>query len=130
MNDLLKSLREHLTAMIEEIDNYTHADSDNIIIYKKDFKFIKYNGKLNSYIHVFEYKEDIKFTLRLSSSYPYELKIYKDITNGTLDFLILNKIKGYSDGSQVINYSLEPVINTKLRNLYSPLKQEDEEKID
>ena len=91
MNPLLKNLREHLSAMIEEIDAYTHYEEHDIIIRSKEFKHLRHLGKLNSYLHVFEYKAGIKFILRVSPSYNYDYKIYQGLMHGALDMLILNK---------------------------------------
>lgn len=129
MNDLLIKLRQQLVSMIEEIDSYKIPHDDVIIIKKEDFKAINYLGKLNSYLHAFEYKNGVKFTLGESSSYPDELETYKKLSDGTLDILILNKrFEAFKSRSgHEINYNLENKIKTNLRNLYNPLEEQSEE---
>ena len=80
---------------------------------------------LNSYIHVFEYKEGIKFTLRVSPSYSYDYKIYQDFTNGSLDLLILNKQDEYKNGGQIINVvpDLDMVIIINADNRKVPIEK-------
>ncbi|MGZ9676405.1 hypothetical protein [Flavobacterium sp. GNP001] len=120
MKDLLIKLRRQLAAMIEEIDNYNIPSDDTIFIKKEDLKWIKYLGKLNSYINVFEYKQEVIFTLRVSSSYPYDYEIYNKLMDGTLEILILNKREEeYVDSGHLINYTLEDKKNTILRDLYN-----------
>ena len=123
MKDLIIKLRQQLVSMIEEIDNYNIPLDDTIFIQKEDLKWIKYLGKLNSYLHKFEYKGEVKFNLGVSSSYPLELDCYKKLMDGTLELIILNK-KENSDGSSY--YVLEDPIKTKLRNLYNPTVGESE----
>lgn len=75
---------------------------------------------LNSYVHLFEYKRGIKFTLSVSQSYLYHLKVLQGLTNRSLDNIILNKIDDVKLSNRHIrNYSLEPKLHTTLRNLYS-----------
>jgi len=127
MSDLLIKLRQQLVSMIEEIDSYNLPLNETIFIRKDDLKWIKYLGKLNSYIYVFEYKNEVKFTLRVSSSYSYELAKYKELMEGTLEILILKKRnKEYEHSRFSINYDLEEPENTKLRNLYNSPKGENE----
>jgi hypothetical protein len=120
MNDLIIKLRQQLVSMIEEIDNYNIPKDDTLFIKKEDLKWIKYLGKLNSYINVFEYKQEAVFTLRVSSSYPYDYEVYNKLMDGTLEILILNKREEeYQDSGHRINYNLEEKNNTILRNLYN-----------
>jgi hypothetical protein len=128
MENLLKNLRDHLSAMIEEIDAYTHYEDQDIIIKSKEFKHLRHRGKLNSYVNVFEYKDGIKFTLRVSQSYGYDYKIYQGLMDGSLDMLILNKrTEDHETDGHIINYTLEPYVDTKLRNLYRPFEDIDSE---
>lgn len=123
MKDLIIKLRQQLVQIIEEIDSYDIPDDGTIFIQKEDLKWIQYLGKSNSYIHQFEYKNEVKFNLRASSSYPLDFETYKDLLAGTLELIILNK-KESSDGSSY--YVLEDPIKTKLRNLYNPTVGESE----
>ena len=62
MKDLLKNLRQNLSAMIEEIDNNTHNDLDKIDIEKHNFKYIKCIDSERDR-KIFKYKDDIIFIL-------------------------------------------------------------------
>lgn len=129
MNDLLSKLRQQLISMIEEIDNFKADSGDTLILKKEDFKALKYLGKLNSYIHLFEYKEGMKFILRQGDSYPYDLKTYKKLMDGTLEVLILTKCeKEYISSGHSINYELEDIHKTILRNLYKTAEEEKKDK--
>ncbi len=126
MDNLLKTLKEHLVVMVEEIDNYTHANSGDIIIKKEDFKYLNHLELNNNYGHVFEYKSGIKFTLFSNSQTSlYKSVIYSALMDGSLEVLILNKRDDFEVGKHVINYSLETEIKTNLRNLYRPIKEDD-----
>jgi hypothetical protein len=128
MKDLIIKLRQQLVSMIEEIDNYNIPLDDTIFIKKEDLKWIKYLGKLNSYINVFEYKQEVIFTLRVSTSYPYDYEVYNKLMDGTLEILILNKREEeYLDSGHLINYTLEDKKNTILRDLYNTEKQTQSE---
>ena len=121
MNDLLFKLRQQLISMIEEIDNFKTDSEDTLILKKEDFKSLNYLGKLNSYVHVFEYKNGVKFTLSESTSYPHDLGTYRKLMNGSLELLILNKReKEFLSSGHTINYELENINQTVLRNLYFP----------
>lgn len=128
MNDLLLKFRQQLISMIEEIDNYKADIEDTLILKREDFKSLNYLGKLNSYIHVFEYKNGVKFTLRNSSTYSHDFETYRKLMNGTLEFLILNKKeKEYTSSGYTINYELENKNKTVLRNLYFPPEPDNNE---
>jgi hypothetical protein len=128
MNDLILKLRQQLISMIEEIDNFKTASENTLIIKKADFKSINYLGKLNSYIHLFEYKNGAKFILRQGASYPYDLETYQKLMNGTLEILILTKRENeYISSGHSINYELEDKHKTILRNLYSPIEETNDQ---
>ena len=132
MTDLIIKLRQQLVSMIEEIDNYNILLDDTIFIKKEDLKWIKYLGKSNSYIHEFEFKNKVKFSLRVSSSYPLDLDCYNKLMNGTLELIILNKFPNEVADSEALTvfYKLEDPIKTKLRNLYNPIALEKAEESD
>lgn len=129
MKDLIIKLRQQLVSMVEEIDNYIIPLNDTIFIKKEDLKWIKYLGKLNSYLHEFEYKNEVRFKLGNSSTYPLEQTVFLKLINGTLESIILNKFsyKAHDSEEQIIYYKLEDPIKTKLRNLYNPQDEESEE---
>lgn len=125
MKDLLKNLREHLSAMIEEIDNYTQADSDTIIIIRKeDFKYLKHERRAtyNYKFHVFSYKNEFYFRLYMNEVYKQSL--YEKIMKGELDSLILIKLeKEYTYSGFQIQYEIETEENTLLRKAYRPIAE-------
>ena len=124
MNDLIIKLRQQLTSMIEEIDNYKIESIDTIIIKKADFKSIKKIGEISSSAHVFEYLNGVKFILLDYKKSPYNWETYNKFMNGTLEVLILNmrdkifNTKGYS-----INYELEDENKTFRRNFKLPIEE-------
>lgn len=127
MNEILQKLRNELNALILVIDNYQPIVDEVIIINKEDLKYLKWKKKLNSYINVFEYKNTIRFTLPDSGSYPYEIRFYNKIMDGSLERLILNRVVNDSNSenltadsiSNIINYKLEEWQKTKLRDNYN-----------
>ena len=56
INEFLTELKRQLSSMMEIIDNYKMPIEDVIIISKDDLTDLKYIKKLNSYLHLFEYK--------------------------------------------------------------------------
>lgn len=116
MKDLLKNLREHLSALIEEIDNYTHANSEDIIISKEDFKYLKHEraSSNNFRSEIFSYKNEIYFKLNMRDI--YERSLYESIMEGKLDSLILLKLnKKINYLNYEIKYEIESKQNTLLR---------------
>ncbi len=121
MNEKLKevkTLSEHLTNAINEY--FASIDIERVVINKEQFHNIRHLGKLNSYVHVFDYNNGMIFTLPDSgNSYAYEKMHYVKLMSGELEQIVLNKKKTpfISDGYK-INYELEPLEKTKLFNLY------------
>lgn len=125
MEDLLKKLKEHLSAMIEEIDNYIPNNLEDIIIKKQDFKHLHHLRISQNNGHLFEYKDGIKFVLYNSYPNDYHQEVYSAIMDGSLEVLILNKRDDYEKDGHIINYVLETRIKTNLRNLYRPMEEEN-----
>jgi hypothetical protein len=118
-NDILLQLRNDLDAMIEIIDKYQTPLDEVIIIKKEDLTHLKWVRKINSYTHLFEYKNSIRFSLPDSgNSYQYAVGHYKKIMNGTLERLVLNIIEIAGDDLEE-NYKLEEWHKTKMRDLYT-----------
>lgn len=100
------------------MDNLVVKHEDVIVIKKEDFANLRWVKKINSYVHLFEYKNSIRFTLPESgNSYRYQVSFYNKIMDGTIEEIILNKIENKSDSE--VNYKLEDWHKTKLRELYS-----------
>lgn len=118
MNEFLIKLKEQLLAIVEEIDNYSSPSGDLIFIKKEDFRWISHLGRLNSNIHIFEYKDGMKFLV------SDNLTIYKNLMKGTLDEIILQKKENATEGSDghLINYELEGFHHKTLRKLYKEPK--------
>lgn len=124
MNDLLFKLRQQLTSMIEEIDNFKSVPLNTIFIKKVDFKSIKYIAETSSSKHVFEYQKGVKFILYNHENIPYHLETYTKLMNGTLELLILNKCdKVHTTRGYSINYEIENENKTRLRNIYVPIEE-------
>lgn len=108
--------------MIEEIDNYTHANSDDIIISKESFKYLKHDraSRFNSNFECFSYKNGIYFRFQMNDI--YEKSLYERIMEGKLDSLILVKLdKGFTYLNHKIQYEIESKQNTLLRKEYRPI---------
>ena len=121
MNEKLKevkTLSEQLTNAINEY--FASIDIERVVINKEQFHNIRHLGKLNSYVHVFDYGNGMIFTLPDSgNSYAYEKMHYNKLMSGELDQLVLNKKKtSFNFDNYEINYELEPIEKTKLFNLY------------
>ena len=119
MNEILTELKKQLSSMIEIIDNFQSPLDEIIVINKDDLVNLKYIGKSNSYRHIFEFRNSIRFCLPDSgSTYQYEVSHYKKIMDGSIERIILNKLENANEDSE-INYKLEEWHKTKLRDLYS-----------
>jgi hypothetical protein len=119
MNDLLLKLRQQLTSMIEEIDSFNNHNEDTIFIKKEDFKSISFLGNSTVHSYIFEYQNGVKFILDAAKKNPYHHETYTKLMNGTLELLILNKLdKEHISKGHTINYKLEVLNKTLLRNLY------------
>lgn len=119
MNETLNQLRMHLNSMLEIIDKYKEPVDEVVIIRKNDMAELKHLRKINSYLHIFEFRKSIRFYLPDSgNSYQYEASFYKKIFDGTIERIILNKLENSNENSEV-NYKLEEWHKTKLRDLYS-----------
>ncbi len=121
MNENLKKIKilsEELTNAISEYLSIT--EKVRIIIPKVEFKNIRHIGKINSYRHVFKFDTNIYFELPDSGdSYGYEVMHYRKLLSGELEQLILIKLETPSNfNNYTINYQLEPLVKTKLYDLY------------
>lgn len=114
----IKSLSDQLSEAISEY--LLSIEKERIIIPKTEFHKIKHIKKLNSYIHVFQFDNEICFTLPDSgNSYGYAVMHYTKLMSGQLEELILNKVENPSNTDYpIINYRLEPYEKTKLFKLY------------
>lgn len=120
MEETIKQLRAKLDEMNLLLNDLQPIFENDIIITKSDLSHLKWLRKTNSYIHLFEYKNSIRFKLASSGeSYQYQVNFYNNIMNGTIDRIILNKIERDDDPDEV-NYKLEEWHKTRLRDLYSP----------
>ena len=108
---------------VASINEYFESTrQDVIIINKEDFDKIKHLGKINSYIHLFEFNNEILFTLPNSDSYPYANSHFVKLFSGELERIILNKLENpWKENNLFVNYELESEHKTKLRNLYNNL---------
>jgi hypothetical protein len=109
-DQLSKAISEYLTLI----------ETDRIVIVKSQFHNIKLLGKLNSYVHVFDYCNGLVFTLPDSgNSYQYEKMHFLKLMSGELEQIVLNKKNPpVNQDKYIINYELEPAEKTRLFNLY------------
>tara|TARA_R110001592_G_scaffold295677_2_gene565926 strand:+ start:1279 stop:1620 length:342 start_codon:yes stop_codon:yes gene_type:complete len=112
--------------MIEEIDNYTHEDHDNVVIDKNNFTHVDcIDSEENK--KIFKFKDEIIFILDINSYHSastsfYEKDIYKKLLDGTLDMLILNKLdEPILLDSYRVNYKIESYENYSLRRTYKKI---------
>lgn len=118
MEEIVLQLRNKLDEIGKILDNLSVKHDEVIIIKNEDFAYLKWVKKMNSYVHLFEYKNSIRFTLPDSgNSYRYQVNFYNKIMDGSIKEIILNKMDNDSDSE--VNYKLEDWHKTKLRELYS-----------
>ncbi len=118
MLEQLKEIKEKLNQLIQEVERLENAVlSDEVILEKKDFKFIKRFGTRynKNELHVFQYSESIFFQLyglegSLIDDYKYENLIFKSLIE-------MEKIIVTNDGYTLTHF-LEKELDTKLRDAY------------
>ena len=120
MNERLLEIQKQLELLSSLIKEFLYtSEKERIVIEKEDFKYIRHIGKLNSYLHVFEYLNDIVFPLANSSSYPYDFMHYSKLMSGELERIVLIKADhGNKIDGKAVNYKLEPLEKTRLFDLY------------
>ena len=85
MEEIVKQLRNKLDEIGKILDNLEVRHDDVIFIRKEDFSNLKWVKKINSYLHLFEYKNSVRFTLPDSgNSYHYQVSFYNKIMDGTI----------------------------------------------
>ncbi len=127
MNEKLKKIKVLTEELAKAINEYLVSfEMERIIIKKEQFNNIRHLGKLNSYVHVFDYNNGMIFTLPDSgSSYEYEKMHYSKLMSGELEELVIIKKKTpFNSNGYEINYELEPIEKTKLFNLYPTIQSE------
>jgi hypothetical protein len=125
MLDQLKEIREKLNQLIHEVERLEDSlKSEEIIIEKKDFKFIKRRGTGgygSDNWQIFEFKEGIFFDLHDHVRDEYQYHTFKSLLDGTLKRIILLKRKHplkYKSG-KIVTHKLEDKYDTILRDTYN-----------
>ncbi len=122
MNELLLKLREQLSSMIETLDNYIPVEDSIIVINKVDMKNLKWLKKNEHDRNLFEYKNTIRFTLSSKGGgiLNYQKFKFDQIMDGSIDKIVLVKLTNETEMNGIkINYRLEDLEQTKLRDLYN-----------
>ena len=125
MLEQLKEIKEKLNSLIQEVENLENAiRGEEIIIEKKDFKFLKRIGNRGDY-QVFQFTEGVIFEI-LGKTYSshtdhmkYTFSIFKALLEDKLERIILLKRKeDIQIGSFLITHEVENEVDTKLRDNY------------
>lgn len=126
MLEKLKEIKEKLNLLIQEVEQLENSiHGEEIIIEKKDFKFLKRIGKRGS-LQVFQFFEKVVFELagddkiNYAGHSKYEFSIFKALLEGSLDRIILIKISEEVKTKEgfILTHKLEEEVDTKLRDAY------------
>jgi hypothetical protein len=120
MTELLKQLKETLTAVIGELERQEAIplNQDVLIISKEDFKYLKYEGTSENWM-IFSFKQDVLFAFFTRDTYHQDL--HQSLMQNKLERIILHKRKDplqFGSGRYLVNYRIEDEENAKLRELY------------
>jgi hypothetical protein len=126
MVEKLKEIKEKLNLLIQEVEQLENSiHGEEIILERKDFKFIKRIGTRNNPPRqVFQYFDEIGFQLHREenaySSSKYESSIFNNLVDGTLGRLILLKRASTitTNEGYTITHDVEDELDTKLRDAY------------
>jgi hypothetical protein len=126
MLEQLKEIKEKLNSLIQEVENLESAiHEEEIIIEKKDFKFLKRLGNRDA-LQVFQFTEGVVFQVLgkdatgLSDHYKYQYSIFKALLEDKLERIILLKRKKELQTKEgyLITHEIENEVDTKLRDNY------------
>jgi hypothetical protein len=127
MVEKLKEIKEKLNLLIQEVEQLENSiHGEEIILERKDFKFLKRIGERGSF-QVFQFFEDVVFDLAgednpnyVSCHYKYQYSIFKALIEGNLDRIILikRKEKLQTKDGFLITHDVEKEVDTKLRDNY------------
>jgi len=127
MLEQLKEIKEKLNQLIQEVEKFENSiHAEEIIIERKDFKFIKRIGTGGSGYdswHIFEFKNGVFFDLHDFEKDEYQYNTLKGLLDGTLERIILIKRKyplKYKSG-KIATHKLEEKYDTLLRDTYKNL---------
>jgi hypothetical protein len=128
MLEQLKEIKEKLNLLIEQVEQLENSiHEEEIIIEKKDFKFLKRIGDSGYSSTVFQFSKEVVFLIRsdnagltLNSDAQYQYSIFKGLLDDELDRIILLKRKVNLRTSEgfLITHNVENEIDTKLRDNY------------
>lgn len=126
MLEQLKEIKEKLNSLIQEVENLENAiHGEEIVIEKKDFKFLKRLGVRGAY-HVFQFSEGVVFEIRgmdnpgITDNAKYEYSIFTALLEDKLERIILLKRKADLQTKEgfLITHDVEMEVDTKLRDNY------------
>ena len=129
MLEQLKEIKEKLNLLIEQVEKLENSiHGEEIIIEKKDFKFLNrlgFRGAYSTY-HVFQFTEGVVFEIvgkdstGLTDDAKYEYSIFKALLDGKLERIILLKRKKDLQTKEgfLITHEVENEVDTKLRDNY------------
>ena len=126
MLEQLKEIKEKLNLLIEQVEQLENSiHVEEIIIQKKDFKFLKRLGNRDA-LQVFQFTEGVVFQILgkdatgLSDHYKYQYSIFKALLDDKLERIILLKRKKDLQTKEgfLITHEVENEVDTKLRDNY------------
>jgi hypothetical protein len=126
MLEQLKEIKEKLNSLIQEVENLENAiHGEEIVIEKKDFKFLKRLGH-SDFLQVFQFTEGVVFQIagwdstRLNDHGKYQFSIFKALLEDKLERIILLKRKADLQTKEgfLITHDVEMEVDTKLRDNY------------
>jgi hypothetical protein len=126
MLEQLKEIKEKLNLLIEQVEHLENSiHEEEIIIEKKDFKFLKRLGNRDAF-QVFQFTEGVVFQILgkdatgLSDHYIYQYSIFKALLEDKLERIILLKRKKELQTKEgyLITHEIENEVDTKLRDNY------------
>ncbi|MCH6198561.1 hypothetical protein MMU07_03145 [Aquiflexum sp. LQ15W] len=133
MLEQLKEIKEKLNQLIQEVEQLENSiHGEEIIIERKDFKFIKRVSRIaDSDSHLFRYLNGVFFRLygispsillgeSLSLELKYEYSIFKALQENRLQKIVLLKLKEpvTTKNGSIITHKIEQEIDSKLRENY------------
>jgi hypothetical protein len=126
MLEQLKEIKEKLNSLIQEVENLESAiQVEEIIIQKKDFKFIK---RLDNWydFQILQFNEGVVFEIlgkdntNQNDHWKYTYSIFKALLEDKLERIILLKRKAdlHMREGYLITHEIENEVDTKLRDNY------------
>ena len=118
----LKEIKEKLNQLIQEVERLEDsAHGEEIIIYNKDFKYLKRiaGGYSDRIYHIYKYLDDVSFIIYEKGGIEYENMLFNKLLSKKLERLILiKKTKPDRVQTNIITHTIENEIETRMRENY------------